>query len=666
MVRDVLAGLSDAQAAVVQDPALPLAVVAGPGAGKTRVLTRRIAWRCRTGDAAPGHTLALTFSRRAAGELRTRLAALGLPGISRDGGVVAGTFHAVAWAQVSRRRAEAGRAPVALLGRPGRLAEAALAEVLGRPPVPGDARAFLAEVAWARRRGATPPTYADVAASAGRWAPWPLEAVGSAWAQYTRAKERRLVIDLDDLLDVAAEMIEADPELAAAVRWRHRHVYVDEYQDLNPAHLRLLRAWAGDGTDVCMVGDPRQAVYGFNGACPDLFGRLGTDWPGVKVVALREDFRSSPELVAFTESLPATLPPATLPSATGPVGALALDGPPGRGAAVARCSTRPPGAVPELAGHPSDDAEAAWVAHAVWACHAAGTGWARMAVLARTNARLRRIAEALAAAGVPSRLRDPRPLSERPAVEEWFAGLAGGTELAQAHVVRDDPDLAALADALDDYRGQVRRATVAGFRAWLDANGPTDEGADGPAVDLATFHRAKGLEWDAVWVAGVEEGTVPLDSAATGTAGLEEECRLLYVALTRAGARLTVSWAGAPSRWVAPLAETAARLSARPPGAEQLRRFTALRGGLAPGATDAGPPARAARRRASLLSWRRARARGAIVAPEVVLPDRVLARLASSDATSVDDVVRAMAGAGRHVHRWAPEIAAVLSAERTA
>jgi DNA helicase-2/ATP-dependent DNA helicase PcrA len=655
VAHDVLAGLSEPQADVVRDPAVPLAVVAGPGAGKTRALTRRIAWRCRSGDAAPGHTLALTFSRRAAGELRARLGALGLPGNPRDGGVVAGTFHAVAWAQLSRRRAEAGQRPLGLLTRPGQLARPVLADALGRPAGPGEVRLLLDEVAWARRQGAAPATYVEVAAAAGRWPPWPLEVVATAWGLYTVAKQRRLVVDLDDLLDTAAGMIEGDADAAAAVRWRYRHVYVDEYQDLNPVHLRLLRAWVGARGDVCLVGDPQQAVYGFNGACPALFSRLEVDWPGVKVVRLDEDFRSSPELVAVTQSVPGT--------------------------SAARVSLRPPGPLPRLVGHADEAEEAAFIASAVWERRGGGTGWGRMSVLARTNARLRVIAAALTGAGVPWRLRDPRPLSERPAVEDWLEQLPRGTLLADVRLSTGDPDLAAVGAALDEYRAQVRHATVGGFRAWLDASGPADEDPARPSVDLVTFHRAKGLEWGAVWVAGVEEGTVPLASAAGTAAGVEEECRLLYVALTRASDELTVSWAGEPSRWVTPLAATAAQLSARPAKDEQLRRLAVLRGGLEPRPTGAGedgegagagaPSAAEARevaatRRLALLSWRAVRARGALVPPEAVLPERALSRLASSGARTADDVVRALPGGGRRVHRWAPEIAAALAAGRTA
>jgi len=647
---DPLAGLSDAQADVVRDPSRPLAVIAGPGAGKTRVLTRRIAWRCQSGDAAPEHTLVLTFSRRAAGELRARLSAFGLA--PRTPGVVAGTFHAIAWAHLSRYRAEHGQPALGLLVRTAGLARPSLAAALGREPERGEVRALLDEIAWARRLGACPETYAEVAAAAGRWPLWATETVTSAWAAYGVAKRRRRVVDLDDLLDMAAATIEQDAEAAAAVHWRHRHVYVDEYQDLNPVHLRLLRAWVGGGGDLCVVGDPDQAVYGFNGACPELFARVAHDWPGARVVRLDEDFRSTPELVAFTQALRCPEAP--------------------------RVSRRPPGSVPLLAPFGDEDEEARSIASAVWARHAAGTGWNRMAVLARTNARLRGIAVALSREGVPWRLRDRRPLSERPACEAWLDEHAADTEVP-AVVVDDDPDLAALRAALEEYRALVRRATVAGFRAWLEASGPVEDDPSSPGVDLVTFHRAKGLEWDDVWVAGVEEGTVPLTSAAQEEAGLAEESRLLYVALTRAARGLTVSWSGAPSRWVEALESVAAELSREPERAELRRRVSALRNALAPPSGDRGVGdrggvaegvavvgAETVRRRAALVSWRRARARAAAVPPQVVLPDHVLATLVASGARTPQEVVASAPDGGRRVGAMAVEIATALALGQTA
>ena len=636
MSADVFEGLSEAQAEAVSTSASALAVVAGPGTGKTRVLTRRIARRCRTGDAEPGHVLVLTFSRRAAAELLDRLAALGLPAGPRQGGVSAGTFHAVAWAELNRHHADRGLRPPVLLTRPRRYLRDSLASVLGRDAAPEELTALGDEVGWARAQGGTPTTYGTLAARAGRRPPLRPELVTAGWEAYTRAKTAHGVVDFDDLLTSVAELLEGDADARAVARWRHRHVFVDEYQDLNPVHLRLLRAWVGPRPDLCLVGDPDQAVYGFNGACPDLFERVDRDWPGIRVVALEQDFRASPELVAVTDAVRPTR------------------------AIVRRTSGRPPGPIPALTPFADEEAEAAAIAGGVLARHGPGRGWTHMAVLARTNSRLRVIADAFSTAGIPWRLRDARPLADRPSVRAWLEAMPRRSAAADLDEVLagrpDGPDRVAVAAALADYRGAAPSGTVGGFRAWLDATGATGEEADGVGVDLATFHRAKGLEWELVWVAGVEEGTVPLFTAGS-PAALAEEQRLLYVATSRASDELQLSWVGpAPSRWLASIEAATTTLATAPAPAEQGRRLTALR------ETIDTQPAAVRGRRAALVAWRAGRARAARVPPGVILPDRDLAALAESDATTADDLAHAAPGAGRRLRAWAAELLPVLSA----
>jgi len=462
------------------------------------------------------------------------------------------------------------------------------------------------------------------------------ELVSAGWDAYARAKAVQGSVDFDDLLTGVAELLEQDPDFRAAARWRHRHVFVDEYQDLNPAHLRLLRAWVGPRPDVCLVGDPHQSVYGFNGACPNLFDRLGEDWPGVRVVALNEDYRASPELVAVSDAVR-----------------------PER-AMLSRRSRRPPGPIPALAGYADEAEEAAAIADTVLSRYGPGRGWTHMAVLARTNARLQVIAGAFGEAGIPWRLRDARPLADRFSVRAWLDLLAPEDVVADLEEVLcgqpDGPDRAAVSAALADYRGAAPAGTVAGFRAWLDATGVTSEEAEGAAVDLTTFHRAKGLEWASVWVAGVEEGTVPLFTA-TSAAALGEEQRLLYVATSRAAEELYLSWAGpVPSRWIAAIEAAAAALGLQPPPPDQARRLAALRE-----AVDTRPPAER-RRRAALVAWRAGRARAARVPPEVILPDGVLTVLAEVEPATADEFVHA-AGRGGRLGAWVDELAPVLTAD---
>ena len=514
MVTDLLEGLSPAQSEAVTTPAAPLAILAGPGSGKTHTLTRRVAYQCLAGRADPGHTLVLTFSRRAATELTGRLFRLGLPTGVRRGGVVAGTFHAVAWAEVSRYRAERGLPTVAVLGRPGRLVARAIGEALGRDPWPGEVGATLS--GWSRLRADGLIPHDDV------------------WTTYDGLKRARRVVDLDDLLEQCTEILTGDRSAADAARWRHRHVLVDEYQDLNSAHCRLLHAWVAGRPDVCVVGDPGQAIYGFNGSVPDLFDRLDGDWPGVEVITLGDNFRSTPEIVDLA----------------GAVGS--------RGR-----SLRPAGPIPTLTEYADEDSETAAITAALAARRAPRRSWAGMAVLARTNARLRQIGAALDAADIPWRMRDPRPLADH-------AALASAPDDALATALDLESAGAPLAAALAEYHETSPLGTVRGFISWLDASGATgDVGAPG-GVELATFHRAKGLEWPAVWVVGVGDLS-PTD----------EERRLLYVALTRASEELAVSWAGTASEWVGALAAVRARLAASPAPDEQRRRLHELVGLLA-------------------------------------------------------------------------------------
>jgi len=670
VLGDVLEGLSPAQAEAVVTDAAPLAIAAGPGSGKTRVLTRRVARRARDGAVDPAHVLVLTFSRRAASELFGRLRLLGLPTGAGQGGVVAGTFHAVAWAELSRHRADRGLAAPAVVARPARLLGPALASALGREPTSRELSALTTELTRARARGARPEDDPGPGPRAGRPGRLPAEAVAAASLAYERAKRDRGVLDLDDLLEACTRMLETDAEAAGIARWRHRHVFVDEYQDLNPAHRRLLRAWVGDRPDVCVVGDPDQAVYGFNGAEPDLFDRVADDWPGVRVLHLRENFRSSPEVVALADAVRPN--PPTAVSGPGP-GDRPSPAPPGPGV-----SCRPTGSLPLLACYDDDVAEAEAIAGAIARRRAPGRSSAGMAVLARTNARLRLVAAALDRSGIPWRLRDPRPLADREAVRSWLSVLPGAApagDLADVLTAADDdPDRSALDRALREYASAAPGGTVRGFVAWLDATGVTAEEASGPGVDLATFHRAKGLEWPSVWVAGVEEGLVPLTAA--DPAGLAEEQRLLYVAVTRAEDELAITWAARrraadgrvvacrPSRWVADLESVRRILASEPRSDDQRARLVALRRVLAPAAGPApgpaGPPDAAAERRRALLAWRAARARAAAVPPSVVLPDRVLAELAEAGPTTDAEVARTAGAAGGRAVRWAPELARLL------
>ena len=287
----LLEGLDDAQRAAVTSSAMPLVVLAPAGSGKTRVLTRRIAHRVATGAADPRHVLALTFTRKAAGELDDRLRRLGL-----RGDTTTGTFHAVAWGALRTRWADQGRTP-----SPCSTARAGCSPSW-RPAIPGkDKRSVAADLAteieWAKARMVTPDDYADAVVRAGRRPTLKPDLVAEAYAAYEARKQRGGLVDFDDLLALVARALEEDDRFAAAQRWRYRHLFVDELQDVNPLQFRLLEAWRGDRYDVTAVGDPQQAIYGWNGADAGFLLDIHRWWPPAEVIELERSYRSTPQIL---------------------------------------------------------------------------------------------------------------------------------------------------------------------------------------------------------------------------------------------------------------------------------------------------------------------------------------------------------------------------------
>ena len=488
-VARLLVGLVDVQRTAVACDDRILCLLAGAGTGKTRVLTLRIARRLLDRSAKPGHVLVCTFSRKAADELRLRLWNLGIAD-----GVEAGTVHRSALRLISRHRAEQGQRPPVVADR--RAILAAALEDLGSPPrrvAPRrggsrpqarpersqravDVARVEAEIAWAKARLVTAADYPAAASAAGRRPGTASERVAQVYGRYEELRRRRGVLDLDDLLWCAADIVASDERFAAAVRWRHRHLFVDEMQDLNEAQFRLVRLLAGDEPDLFVVGDPNQSIYAWNGADPGLLDRFPEVFPGTRVLRLDANHRCSPQVVQAAAAVLGTR--SAVPT-----------------------STRPDGPVPRVARLTTDAEEAAWVAREVWLAHRPGRRWSSIAVLARTNAQLARLEAALRAERVPVQV--------------------AGSDVAPASDVEET----------DEHESD---------HAQPDETEDTEETGD--AVVLSTFHRAKGLQWRTVFVAGLWNGSVPLAAARTKRAK-EEERRLLYVALTRAEDELTCSWA---------------------------------------------------------------------------------------------------------------------------
>ena len=633
----LLHDLDDAQRRAVTSPARPLAILAPAGSGKTRVLTRRIAWRVESGDADASHVLALTFTRRAAGELRERLAALGL-----RHGVAAGTFHGVAFAQLRSRWADEGRTPPTLLARKGKV----LGSVVAGSPV--TVAQLAGEIEWAKARLVGPDGFAEAAAAARRRTPAPPDRIADLYRTYEEEKRRARMVDFDDLLRLCTHMLETDARFAAAQRWRFQHLFVDEFQDVNPLQLRLLDAWRGTSYDLCVVGDPHQAIYGWNGADAGFLEDFRRLYPPSEVVALGGNYRSTPQILdAAAEVL------RVAGVADRPVRAARHDGPAVR-----------------LDRHPTDRDEAIAIARAIRDRKGPRAAWSAQAVLVRTHAQIEPIAEALRAAGIPHRVRGGDTLLQRrevrdaldllrrargplaaslPDVEALAADVAGSEDsdgVPPDTAAAASADMALLVRLGHDHLRLDPGASAIGFVSWLVAT-LQSEGADEhrDAVTIATFHAAKGLEWPIVHLAGLEDGLVPI-SYARNQAQRGEEARLLYVAMTRAEDELRCTWAalrsigGTPAeRRLTPwLHGLAARERARPdeptgPPADWRVRLAEQRALLAEATSPLSPALTA------LHAWRDESARAARVEPASLIDDRLLEIIAERRPASHDELV---------------------------
>jgi len=524
----LLHGLNDAQRRAVTTEAAPLCILAGAGSGKTRVLTRRIAWRVAEGSADARHVLALTFTRKAAGELSSRLGALGV----RDQ-VAAGTFHAIAYAQLRQRWADRGERAPALVDRKVRLIAPLLSGHRSAAVQPAD---IASEIEWAKARFIEPARYEAEAAAAGRKAALPFAVVASLYARYEEEKRRRGVVDFDDLLLRCVRALETDEAFAASQRWRFRHLFVDEFQDVNPVQFRLFQGWRGDRQDLCVVGDPNQAIFGWNGADAGYLTEFADRFPGAEVIRLDDNYRSSPQILAVADAV--------------------LSGSRSDASSRPLRANRPEGPIPSVRSWASDRDEARAVVRAMRRRHGSALPWSAMAVLARTNAQLLLFEEACTAVGVPHRVRGEGAFLSQPEIRQALNDLRRRPANSPlAPVIADLTEIAAEAegDRAQRLEGLVRLArehsavdqgaTIEGFFAWLRATVGGDEPAKGgDVVELATFHAAKGLEWPLVFVAGLERGLVPIAQADTPAARAEER-RLLYVAVTRAEQELHCSWA---------------------------------------------------------------------------------------------------------------------------
>jgi DNA helicase-2/ATP-dependent DNA helicase PcrA len=542
----LLAGLDPEQRQVALAARGPVCVLAGAGTGKTRAITYRIAYAALSGTVDPAHVLALTFTVRAAGELRGRLRQLGV------GQVRASTFHAAALRQLNYfwPRVVGGRPPQLVDSKAGLVREAAKRALVRLDGTPGALADTAAEIEWAKVIQVRPDGYPAAAAVAGRSAVAGADNLAAVYAAYEELRRERHLIDFESVLELTAAILIDSRAAAGQVHDIFRHFVVDEYQDVNPLQKLLLEAWLGDRDDLCVVGDPNQVIYSFTGATSAYLTGFTAEFPAATVVRLVRDYRSTPQVVAVANQLVRSASPLA--------------------------AQRPPGPRPVLIEYPDDAAEAAGLAHRVRTLMTAGVPAREIAILVRVNADTERFELALAEAGLPYVIRGAERFYDRPVVRQALVLLRGAARGAAAgdssdslpdsvrHVltgigltprppsalrgaasVRENwESLAAIAQLADDMHAAGPEATLADFSAELTMRADLGQAPAVDGVTLASMHAAKGLEWDAVLLPGLVEGLMPIVHARTAEA-LEEERRLLYVAVTRAREHLCLSWSSA-------------------------------------------------------------------------------------------------------------------------
>jgi DNA helicase II / ATP-dependent DNA helicase PcrA len=677
--------LNPAQREAVEVTAGPVCILAGAGTGKTRVISRRVAYAIATGAVHPGHVLVVTFTDKAAAEMRERLASLGFPGVR------AATFHAAALAQLRYfwGRLGGGRPPEVLESK------APLLVPLQRS-LPGGYR-FTAvkdladELEWAKARRLDPASYQATVTAAGRTPPVPADLFAGLFRRYERAKERSGRIDFEDMLARTVEAITERPDVAEEVRGRYRWFSVDEYQDTNPLQQALLDAWLGERRDLAVVGDEDQTIYTFTGATSDYLTGFARRFPDARVVRLEDNYRSTPQVLSMANRLLARTP--------------------GKPAGKRLVATRPPGPEPTVAAFESAEHEVKALVEEVGRLAGLGVDPDEVALLVRTNAQIPPFEEALAAAGIRYQVRGElfyrrtevlralgvlRSRAGRAvdgglvdALEAiWFERFGfrrdeepDGEEARQRHAslvtllgIAERLQAAAEGEgqpAPGGAEGEAGPAEgdpprggpgLAGFLAEIGRRASAEAEGTGGGVNLLTYHRAKGLEFDAVLLPAVEEGLLPIRQASTPEE-VAEERRLLYVGLTRARVHLWLSWA---ARRAGPSGREQPRRPSRflddvvAPGSGRVRpRAVAsgmTRGGRSSTRAD-GPVAEA------LRAWRRKRAEADGVPAYVVFNDRTLAALTERRPRSRGELL-AVDGIGpAKLDRYGDELLTLLATD---
>ena len=632
----LVADLDDEQREAVLAPRGPVCVLAGAGTGKTRTITHRIAQLVATGHVAAGQVLAVTFTQRAAGEMRARLRALGDAAQTGSGvgAVQAMTFHAAARRQLRYFWPR-------VVGDTGwQLLDTKFAVVARGASRAGlhlstdDVRDVAGEIEWAKASLISPEHYPDAVAAVARDVPLDATQVATVYAAYESLKSRGdgvALLDFDDLLLHTAAAIEDDAAVAEEFRDRYRCFVVDEYQDVTPLQQRVLSAWLGDRDDLTVVGDANQTIYSFTGASPRYLLDFSRRFPDAAVVRLERDYRSTPQVVSLANRV--------IAAARGRVA----------GSKLHLVGQRDPGPTPTFREYPDEVAEAAGAAASISQLVEAGTPPSQIAVLYRINAQSEIYEEALTEAGIAYQVRGGEGFFSRQEIRQALLVLQraanrgadvdgalpdGGDPLPEMvrglleplGLTAEPPTgtrarerweaLVALAELVDEevaHRPQLNLPDLlAELRSRADARHPPVV----QGVTLASLHAAKGLEWDAVFLVGLTDGTLPISHALAHGAeseAVEEERRLLYVGITRARMHLALSWA-----------------LSRNPGGRQSRKPSRFLNGLSPQTQPDPNPSRPRRNRGAASRCR-------ICNNQLSTPTAIMLRRCETCAADIDD-----------------------------
>ena len=538
----ILAALDNDQRAVALATRGPVCVIAGAGTGKTRAITHRIAYAAAIGTMDPQKVLALTFTAKAAGEMRARLRTLGVPTVA------ARTIHSAALKQLLYfwPTVFGGRTPDLMTTKTGFLTEA-----INRAGLSDSLRAtnrelmrdIASEIEWAKVSQVSPVNYVD---QVGRRSQKPRvlpEQMVQIYTAYESIKKQELAIDFEDVLLLCAAMLEEEREVRERVQDQYRYFTIDEYQDISPIQQRLINAWLGTRQDICVVGDPAQTIYSFAGATPVFLNSFTQRFPEAEVIRLTTGYRSTPEITFAANAL--------LRAGTMGQELVAFNG---------------HGSKPMVTGYADEASEIRGVMAEITQLMSTGTAPQEIAILARTNAQLKGAEKAMLAANIPYQVRNTERFFERREIRDFLKQVrqasvipAEGSgwidelrSLAQPYLTGEAIDgIAALLHLARELESDENFSpkTLRGYLREVEDRVQQNNPPTMPVVTLATLHAAKGLEWERVFLIGASDGQLPLANSA-GDVALDEERRLFYVGITRAKADLHISYRGAPSQFL--------------------------------------------------------------------------------------------------------------------